>query len=66
MQKLTLKELVDLANLCAFNARVESTDRRIAEELWKMALEYRARAAKADNGRNPDIGEPPDFLLKKS
>jgi hypothetical protein len=58
-------ELVDLAQICAFNARA-ATDPRVAEELWKMALEYQTKAAKMDSGHKPDIGAPPDFLIQKS
>lgn len=58
-------ELVELAQMCAFNAR-EATDRRVAEELWKMALEYQAKAAAADSGRKPYIGSPPDFLNEEN
>lgn len=58
-------ELVELAQMCAFNAR-EATDRRVAEELWKMAVEYQAKAAAADSARKPDIGPPPDFPNEKN
>jgi hypothetical protein len=58
-------EVVDLARICAFNARA-ATDRRVAEELWKMALEYQVKAAKMDSGHKPEIGPPPDFLIEKS
>lgn len=58
-------ELVELAQMCAFNAR-EAIERRVAEELWKMAVEYQTKAAAADSGRKPEIGPPPDFLSEKS
>lgn len=57
----THAELVDLAQMCAFNAR-DTLDPRIATELWKMALEYQTLAAKTDSGRKPDIGSPPNSV----
>jgi hypothetical protein len=36
--------------------------KQAARELWKIAQEYQAEAAKLDNGRMPDIGEPPQEL----
>ena len=57
----THADLVDLAQMCAFNAR-EARDPDVVAELWKMALEYQAMAAKVDNGRKPDIGLPPDYF----
>lgn len=59
----THAEMVELAKLCAYNARA-ATEPRIAEELWKMAVEYQEKAAKLDSGEKPDIGEPPEFLPK--
>ena len=58
-------ELIELAQICAFNARA-ATDQRVAEELWKMALEYQTKAAEMDSGSKPDIGPPPDFLIEKN
>jgi len=49
-------EALELAIMSARNARI-STDKRVAQELWKMAQEYRAEAAKL--GDMPDIGDPP-------
>ncbi|GEM_PF-4184619 len=57
-------ELVELAQLCAFNART-TLDPRVAQELWRMALEYQERAAQADSGKRPDIGLPPEILRPK-
>ena len=57
----THTEIVELAKLCAFNAR-SASDSRVAEELWKMALEYQEKAAKT--GHKPDIGPPPDHLKR--
>ena len=59
----THAEIVELAKLCALNAR-NASDARVAEELWKMALEYQEKAAKTDGGRKPEIGPPPDHLKK--
>jgi hypothetical protein len=52
-------EAFELAILSARNARL-STNKQVAQELWKMAREYRAEAAKL--GRMPDIGDPPQGL----
>ena len=51
-------EAFELAIMCARNARL-SSNKEVARELWKMAQEYRAEAAKLDNGRLPDLGNPP-------
>jgi hypothetical protein len=47
--------------MSARNARSAST-KQVARELWKMAQEYQADAAKLGNGRAPDLGSPPDSL----
>jgi hypothetical protein len=54
MAMRTYEELLELASLCARNARI-SSDREVARELWKMAQEYQAEAAKRDNGRLPEF-----------
>ena len=54
-------DLVDLVRICSRNAYLaSSTD--VAATLWKMAIEYRDKAAKLDSGRVLDIGEPPPWL----
>jgi hypothetical protein len=57
----TYSEVLELAMMSARNARLAST-KQVARELWKIAQEYQAAAAKLDNGRMPDIGEPPQEL----
>jgi len=57
----TYSEVLELAMMSARNARCAST-KQAARELWKIAQEYQAEAAKLDNGRMPDIGEPPQEL----
>jgi hypothetical protein len=52
----TYEELLELASLCARNARI-SSDREVARELWKMAREYEVEAAKLDNGRLPEFAD---------
>jgi hypothetical protein len=54
----TYSEAFKLDMISAHNARI-STNKRVARKLWKMAREYQAEAAKFDNGRMPDIGDPP-------
>jgi hypothetical protein len=49
-------EVLELAIMSARNARLAST-KQVAQELWKIAQEYQAEAAKL--GKMPDIGEPP-------
>jgi hypothetical protein len=55
---LTYDELVELAKLCAHNARI-ATSREVVDELWRMAKEYQARAANVDGGTVPEIGDDP-------
>lgn len=56
------QELVELARICAMNARLAST-KDVARELWKMADGYRAQAMKLDGGRPIDIGPPPALAV---
>jgi hypothetical protein len=53
------REVLELAMMSARNARLAST-KQVAQELWKIAQEYQAEAAKL--GEIPDIGEPPQGL----
>jgi hypothetical protein len=53
----TYDDLVELARICADNARA-SRSRGTAEELWRLAREYRAKAG-VFGGEGPDIGKPP-------
>ena len=55
----TYSEAFELATMCARNARL-STSKQVARELWKMAQEYQAEAAKL--GKVPDLGNPPEGL----
>jgi hypothetical protein len=57
----TYDELLELARICARNARLPMTTKVVAAELWKMAKDYQARAAQLDSGNPPDIGPPPEF-----
>ena len=52
-------EVLELAIVSARNARLAST-KQVAQELWKIAQEYQAEAAKL--GEMPDIGEPPQAV----
>ena len=54
----TYSEALELARMCARNAHT-SSDKRVACELWKMAQEYQAEAAKLDDGKLPELGDPP-------
>ena len=42
---LNYDDLVELARLCARNSRI-ATSRDVADELWRVAKEYQAQAAK--------------------
>jgi hypothetical protein len=55
---MTYTELVDMAQVCALNART-MRDKDAVRDLWTMALEYQERAARLDGGREPSIGPPP-------
>jgi hypothetical protein len=55
---LNYNEAVELARECARHARL-AISTEAAAELWKMAEEYQAVAAKLDGGQMPDIGPPP-------
>ena len=52
----TYSEVLELAMMSARNARLAST-KQAARELWKIAQEYQAEAARL--GEMPDIGNPP-------
>jgi hypothetical protein len=52
---LTYNELVELSSLCARNARI-ATSKDVADELWRMAEEYRDQAARLDEA---ELGEEP-------
>jgi hypothetical protein len=53
---LIYEDLVELARMCARNARITTT-REVADELWRMAKEYQAQAA--EMGYSPEIGDEP-------
>jgi hypothetical protein len=59
------EQLVELAKLCANQSHV-SFSKETAAELWRMAKEYQADAAKLDGGNLPDIGKPPPWIGKVS
>jgi hypothetical protein len=59
----TYADLVELANICAQQAHFTQT-REVAQELWRMALEYQRKAAALDSGKLPDIGPPPSWFKK--
>jgi hypothetical protein len=57
-------DAAELARICAMNARAASSE-HVAAELWRMATEYQAEAAKLDSGNVPAIGEPPRAAYNK-
>jgi hypothetical protein len=54
----TFYDVFEVAVISARCARSAST-KQVARELWEIAQEYQAEAAKLDSGRMPDIGDPP-------
>ena len=58
-------ELVELAGICARNAQI-ATSEEVARELWKMAREYRQKAADLDHGRHPDTGALPSGMERRA
>jgi hypothetical protein len=55
------EQLVELARLCANQARATSS-KDVAATLWRMAQEYQQKAARLDSGELPDIGEKPSDI----
>jgi hypothetical protein len=53
----TYKEATELARLCANQARI-TTVKTLADEMWRLALEYQQEAAELD----PKIRERPAKL----
>ena len=54
----TYKELVDLAISCADTSRL-TTSPEVASQLWRMAMDYQEKAAKLNDGKLPNVGDPP-------
>jgi hypothetical protein len=54
----TYSEALEFAVMSARCARCASNN-QVARELWKIAQEYQAEAAKLNGGTLPDIGDPP-------
>ena len=52
----TYKDMVELAKICARQARACSNP-EVAQELRRLAKEYQKRAAHLDDGISPDIGQ---------
>jgi hypothetical protein len=57
----TYNEVLGLALMSARNAHLTS-EKLTARGLWKIAQEYQGEAAKLDNGRLPDLGDPPQGI----
>ena len=55
----THRDAVELAKICAFNARIATT-KEIAAELWRLAKQYQAEAG--DGSKQPDLGDLPLWL----
>jgi hypothetical protein len=51
----------DVFELAVMSARCArgASNKQTARELWKIAQEYQAEAAKLNGGKLPDIGDPP-------
>ena len=50
----TYSVLLELARKFASQARV-TTDREVARELWRMAIQYQDKAAALNNGKFPEF-----------
>jgi hypothetical protein len=50
-------ELVERARICARQARLNTSEEDVAAELWRMAQNYRSRAAGLNSDVFPEIGE---------
>jgi hypothetical protein len=55
------RQAAELALMCAYNARGAATH-PVAAELWQMAKEYQAEAARLDRNQPVELGEPPRLL----
>jgi len=60
----TYKELVDLAISCADTSRL-TTSPEVASQLWRMAMDYQEEAAKLNDGKLPNIGDPPIVIVTR-
>jgi hypothetical protein len=60
----TYQELVDLATSCANSARL-TTSPEVASQLWRMAIEYQEKAAKFNDSKLPNIGDPPIVVVTR-
>jgi hypothetical protein len=54
----TYVEAASLARFCANQARI-ATVQTLADEMWRLALQYQQEAARLDSGNIPAIGEKP-------
>jgi len=61
----TYKELFDLASSCANSARFSDSP-ALAYEFWQMAIDYQQSAAKLNDGKVPDIGDPPIVVVRSA
>ena len=57
----THRDAVELAKICAFNARIATT-KEVAAELWRLAKQYVAEAGELDGSKQPDLGDLPLWL----
>ena len=60
----TYKELVDLAISCADTSRL-TTSPEVASQWWRMAMDYQEEAAKLNDGKLPNIGDPPIVVVTR-
>ena len=57
----TYEEAASLARFCANQARIAGVQ-TLADEMWRLALQYQQEAARLDSGHIPAIGEKPARL----
>jgi hypothetical protein len=60
----TYNEIVDLATSYADAARL-TTSPELACQLWRTAMEYQGNAAKLNDGKLPNIGDPPIVFVTR-
>ena len=61
----TYEEAAKLARFCANQARIATVE-TLADEMWRLALEYQQEAAKLDSENLvPEIGERPAKFLNE-
>ena len=59
----TFAELDEIARMLAMQSHVTAS-KEVAAELWRLAQQYRVQAGTLDDGKLPNIGNPPALLTR--